>query len=295
MKKIIWIKLNKLLFQYLSNKLYINLLFYVNCFRLKFKYYTINFNDPLSFNEKINFIKFNLKDLRYPIYADKFSVRSYVEEVIGSDYLIPLIDSVESDENLNFESYPEKFVIKINHGSGMNIIVKNKLDLNYTSVRTKLKKWLNSNTSSNSREWHYSLIKPKILIEKFMGSNLIDYKFFVYSGRVKFIQVDFDRFEKHLRNIYDAQWNLQPLEYCYKNNYDKFEKPIYLDEMISIAEKLAGDFIFCRVDLYLIDGKIYFGEITFHPEGGVGPFDNRQSDILLGKDIMLSRERPLMK
>jgi hypothetical protein len=287
MLKIIWNILSATILKFLNNNIYINLLFLVNCIRLKQKFYYLKIKNPETFNEKINYIKFDYRDQLYPILADKYRVREYVSLIIGDEYLINMIDFASNFGNLDFKNYPNSFVLKINHGSGMNILVKDKFKMDVKNVKLKLSKWLFSNDFNNSREWHYKQIKPGILVEEFMGDNLLDYKFHVCNGKVKFIQVDFDRFDKHTRNLYDIDWNLLKIEYCYPNNEGVFQRPEKLEEMIEISEKLSSKFVFSRVDLYLIQNRIYFGEITFHPEGGVGPFDSREADLFFGKYLEL--------
>jgi hypothetical protein len=175
--------------------------------------------------------------------------------------------------------------MKLNNGSGYNLICTDKSEINVVLEKKKFKRAFRSDIYSISREWHYREIKSKIIVEKLLASNLLDYKFFCNSNGPFLIQVDVDRYTNHRRNIYDLSWQLMPQKIRYENSHRPIEQPRNLKAMIEIAKVLSSDFIFSRVDLYEQDNEIFFGEITLHPGGGVEPFDSFLSDLQIGKHI----------
>jgi len=176
------------------------------------------------------------------------------------------------------------FVIKANHGSGMNRIFP------LGSLPTmkdlfEIGSWFSYDSSLIGREKHYALIDKKVFIEELLDLNIRDYKFHVFKGKVEFVQIDLDRFIRHRRNIYDAQWNLQPFDINYSKADILIEKPENLRLMVDLAEKVSSPNTFgsyVRVDFYVNNNLIYLGEITFHPGGGVEPFDSYESDLYMG-------------
>jgi hypothetical protein len=254
------------------------------------KFHWPNLKTPKSFNEKILWLKLNYRTELGTQVADKFAVREWVSKKIGMDYLIPLIDVYPSPLNIDFDKLPEKFVLKPNHGSGMVILCndKNKLDTN-DSIK-KLLSWEKMNYYYYGREWQYKGIKPLVVCEQMLESNepLADYKFFCFNGEPKYVQVDFDRFTRHTRCFYNMEWIKQPFALLYPYAEKNLEKPSTFEEMKKIAKVLSQDFLFTRVDLYNLGDKIFFGEITLHPEGGNGPFQPAEHDQFLGKELELS-------
>lgn len=252
--------------------------------------YWPNLKHPRTFNEKMNWIKLNDKDPRFIDYADKFVVREHIKNVMGKEYLIPLIGVYDCAEDIDYTSLPNQFVLKCNNGAGFNVICKDKRTLNIEEVNAKLNKWLKTDFSRGKREWYYKEIPPKILCEKYMedkqSDTLFDYKLFCIGGKVQFIQVDFDRFRDHRRNIYDCNWNLMEWGINFPRDVERIvEKPQVLNDMIVFAEKLSSEFKQLRVDFYVINGQLYFGEMTFFSGGGFTNFkpqslDKKYGDIL---------------
>ncbi len=225
--------------------------------------------------------------------ADKYLVRDWVKEKVGEEYLIPLLGVYDKFEDIDFDKLPNQFVIKCNHGSGYNIIVKDKSKLNLVEVKAKLDKWVSKDYTSNAgMELHYWNIPHKIIIEKFIQNehceDLNDYKFYCFDGDVKYIQVVSDRTNGAYKVcFYDKNWNKQ----SWWNNvfYEKeIEKPHKLIEMIKLASKLSEEFNFVRVDLYHLDNdNIYFGEMTFTPNSGIMNWSCDEIDKDLGQLIKL--------
>jgi hypothetical protein len=230
----------------------------------------LNLKNPKTFNEKLQYIKLYYRNSLITMCADKYRVRDYVKEKINDDILVPLLWVSDKPKDIPFDELPTSFVIKTNHGSGMNILIKNKVNKN--EVVEKLKKWLKINFYIFYREWAYKNIKKKIIIEKYLGENIKDYKIFVFNGKAKFIQVDTDRFIDHKRNFYNLNWEMQNIKYLYENTSKEIEPPYNLDRMIFYAEILANGFPFVRVDFHEVNKRLYFGELTFYPEAGFGKF-----------------------
>ncbi len=286
MKKLLY-SLNRLFGTLIPDILFVNLLFLFNCIRFKSEFYFLNYRNPRTFNEKVNRIKFFQRNKLSVIVADKLEVRKFVAERIGSQFLIPLLAVFNNPAEIDFKELPTNFIIKLNNGSGFNLINResHKLDLEFT--RKFFENAFNHDIYSLSREWHYKEIEPKILVEKLLEENITDYKFFCNKNGPFLIQVDSDRFQQHKRNFYNLNWEKQDIQFVYSNTQNIHELPSNLGLMIDLAKSLSQDFPFCRVDLYVLGDKIYFGEITLHPEGGVGPFKNIHQDFELGKSILI--------
>lgn len=252
--------------------------------------YWPNLEHPRTFNEKMNWIKLNDKNPKFVEYADKYTVREHIKRVMGEEYLIPIIGVYDSAEDIDYSALPNQFVLKCNNGAGYNVICKDKCSLDIKGTNAKLNKWLKTDFSKGKREWYYKEIPPKIICEKYMedkqSDTLFDYKLFCIGGKVQFIQVDFDRFRDHRRNIYDCNWNLMEWGINFPRDVERIvEKPLVLREMIEFAEKLSAEFKQLRVDFYVINGHLYFGEMTFFSGGGFTNFkpqlmDKRYGDIL---------------
>lgn len=254
--------------------------------------------NPKFFGEKIQWLKLYGNLEKYNNYVDKYLVREFIKKEIGEDFLIPLLGVYDKAENIDYENLPEQFVLKINNGSAMNIIVKDKSKINIKKINKKLNKWLKNDYSKIKKEFQYKNVERKIICEKYIvdkNQQLLDYKFFCFNGKPHFFKVDFDRFENHTANFYDLNWNLLDMkEKCvggvYKNYLKKIEPIDNFNEMVKIVKKLCKKFQFVRVDLYNVDGKIYFGELTFTPASGRHPFIPIEKDIEIAKEIKIENE-----
>lgn len=253
----------------------------------------LDLDDPKTFNEKIQWMKLYDSTPIKTRLADKYLVRDWVKEKIGEEYLIPLLGVYDSFEEIDFDSLPNQFVIKCNHGSAMNIIVKDKSQLDLSEVKEKLDRWMNENFAYHSFELHYRDIKPKIIIEKFItndGVVLYDYKFWCFNGKVKYMQFR-DDFSSNLKMVfYNLDWKKQPFFYDHSLYENELEKPYNFDEMVEIAKKLCQDFAFVCVDLYrLNDGSIKFGEMTFTRSSGCGKWNEEKYNRYMGDLISLPK------
>lgn len=254
----------------------------------------LNLDNPRTFNEKLTWLKLNDRTIFHTGCADKLEVRDYVRVMIGKGYLIPLVFESDDINDVAPENFPDDmpFILKTNHDSGGGIVVKNKfgVGIDWFETRRKLQVRLLKNYYYRSKEWQYRDIDRKIIAEKLLmdenGNTPNDYKFHCFNGKVKFIQVDIDRDTDHRRNLYDTDWELIPCRYVYKNG-KHVERPKVLNKMIELAETLSVNFKFARIDFYNIGEKIYFGEITFHPESGTGKFFPEYYDLKFGEYLEL--------
>lgn len=226
--------------------------------------------------------------------VDKYEAKEYVKNIIGEKYIIPTIAVYDNFDNIDFNILPNKFVIKSTHDCGGIIICedKNKLDIDYS--RKKICKSLKRNYYYTNREWPYKNVKPKIIIEKYMknenNKGLDDYKIFCFNGNPYCILVCSNR-NGNFKNtdFYDINWNLLPFtRELHENNPKKNKEPKNLKEMLEIAKKLSKNIPFVRVDLYEINGKVYFGELTFYPSAGFESFKPASWDYKLGEMLDLS-------
>ncbi|MFY0626324.1 MAG: hypothetical protein JXR07_08525 [Reichenbachiella sp.] len=256
---------------------------------------SLNLDDPQTLSEKLQWLKLYDRTEFHTLCADKYAVRKYVEETIGSKYLIPLVYHSKNPDHIVDENMPDfPFVIKVNHDSSGVIIVKDKSLLDYKSTRETLKKWLKSNYYLRKKEWQYKNIPPRIIVEKLLleknGAIPNDYKFHVFNNKVKIIQVDQDRHINHKRVLYDESWNEYDFEWGFPKGSEE-KKPTLLEEAISLAEKLSGVFCYARVDFYIVNNKLYFGEITFHPGSGFELFSPENHDYLWGSELVIPTKR----
>ena len=255
--------------------------------------YILDLDNPKTLNEKINWLKlYNRNDIQ-SVLADKFKVREYVKNKVGDKYLIPLLFNTTNAKDLVSENFPESnFIIKTNHNSSGGLIVRDKSEVNWKKAQKRFKRLLNENHYYSTVEWHYKNIEPQIIAEQLLthddGSIPEDIKLHCFNGKVAFIMIDFDRFGKlRTRNLYDPDWNL--IECNWGRPYGrKMNKPSNLDEMIAVAEKLASDFVYLRVDLYLIKSQIYFGELTFYHASGLQAFYKKECDQKFGDMLDIS-------
>lgn len=234
----------------------------------------LNLENPRLFNEKIQWLKLYDREDEYTNLVDKYEVRDYVKKQIGEEHLIPLVGGPwNSFDEIDFSKLPNQYVLKCTHDSGGVYICTDKEKCNKRKMKRKIEKSLKRNYFYLGREWPYKNVKPRIIAEKYMvdesGIELKDYKIFCFSGEPKLIQVDFNRFSNHQRNVYSTNWEYLPIEIKYPTNSEHIiEKPKCLDEMLRIASVLSQGKKHVRVDLYCIGEKVYFGELTFHHGSG---------------------------
>lgn len=254
----------------------------------------LNLNKPRTFNEKIQWLKLYNQKPEYTIMADKYLAKEYVGKKIGKQYIIPLLGVWDSPDEIDFDKLPDQFVLKCNHNSGTGMcICRDKASLDIAKVKKKLKKGMKEDFFLHGREWVYKNIPRKIIAEQFMtdesGYELKDYKIFCFDGIPKLIEVDFDRYTTgHKRNLYTTNWKLMNAEIKYKHVKDKrIERPQCLDKLLELAGILSEGIPHVRVDFYVINEAIYFGELTFYHESGLAQFRPESLEVKMGKYIKL--------
>lgn len=252
----------------------------------------LHLEHPVLFNEKLNWLKlYDRRDI-YTKLADKYEVRQYIAEKIGEEYLIPLLGIWNKAEDIDPDILPDQFVLKCTHDSASVVVCRDKATFDWDAARKKLSASLKVNYFYLSREWPYKKIVPRIIAEKYMvdesGTELKDYKIYNFEGKPELIQVDFGRFVHHERNLYDLNWNYinEEIEYP-KNPAVSIAKPEHLELMLELAKKLSQGIPSVRTDFYSINGKIYFGEITFYQEAGFAHFSSEEFNRYLGSLIPL--------
>ena len=261
------------------------------------KGYKLNLSDPVTFNEKLNWIKIFDKNDLFPLCADKYTVRQYVEDCGYKGLLNDLLWEGFDANEIPFDELPQQFVIKVTHGSGLNIICKNKDDLNIKHTIKLLNKWLKQKYLLCYGEWFYGKVRPRIIIEKFLsedGDKLpIDYKLYYFnnyngSGDVGFTGVHTDRFISHKMTLYDAEWNkMTGVSWGYPFEENNQAKPRQYDQMVEITKALAKPFLHARIDFYIIQDRLYLGEITFTCSSGYARIKPYEFDALVGSWIKL--------
>lgn len=261
--------------------------------------YQLNLDNPQTFNEKIQWLKLYYRNPLMTKCADKIGVREYVSEILGENYLIPLIGIYETPDDIDFDSLPNKFVLKVNWGSGQNIICTDKSSFDIESAKRSLSEWMkpHNNHYYHSFEWAYKDIVPKILVEEFIDGvdDVIDYKFFCYDGQPKNMFLVQNRAlgkDKMTLNFFDEEFKPLPFERLYKASTLPIEKPSMWEEMIDTARLLSKPFAFVRVDFYMIDNQIKVGELTFYPGNGMEPFSPVEWDMIMGSFISLPKPTP---
>ncbi|MEY8412511.1 ATP-grasp fold amidoligase family protein [Lachnospiraceae bacterium 62-26] len=252
----------------------------------------LDWNKLEAYTEKMQWIKlYDATDMKAML-TDKYSVRNWVKNKIGEEYLVPLIGVWNDFEEINFNNLPCQFVLKVTNGSGTNIIVRDKRTMDKDIAKEEIQYWMNVDKSYlKGFEMHYTKIRPKIIAEAYIdydAEDLPDYKFLCFNGKVLFCWVDVGRYHEHKRNIYDLKWNLQSWnQHTYGNAEHSINKPVGFDKMVELAEILCEGFIHVRVDFYNVNGKIYFGEMTFTNGSGFELITPLKYNKMLGDLIEL--------
>ena len=259
--------------------------------------YSFDVNNPKTFNEKIQWLKLFYRNNTVTKCADKYEVRSYIERKIGTEYLIDLVGKgiYSSVEELDFHSLPDRFVLKTTDGWKTNIICTDKDKLDIEETKRQLESWL---CKGNSHyyihfEWAYKNIKPRIICEDLIEQEggLVDYKLWCFNGKVQVIQVCSDRgIDEQKNDYFDTDWQRLDFKRKSPNSNKSIAPPGSLKLMIDISEKLSAEFPFVRIDLYEIDEKIRFGEMTFYPANGISPFEPPEWDEKFGEMLQLPKK-----
>lgn len=273
-------------FRLVSDEYYLKLFYYA------YQDKKLDLNQPVTFSEKLQWLKLYDRKSEYTMMTDKYKVREFVKNTIGEKYLIPILGVWDDANEIDFSLLPEQFVLKSNNDSGTVIICKNKKDFNKKEAIGRLNKALRTNYFWKGREWNYKDIIPKVIAEKYMNDGnedgLTDYKYFCFDGEPKFVQVDSGRFKKHIRNFYTVDWEYIEVENGCRSDKNKvMQKPKNHSEMLNLARKLSQNIPHVRVDFYVSNGKVFFGEMTFHHGGGAMKVEPFEYDKLWGSYLRL--------
>lgn len=264
---------------------------------IKFRYkklfgVDINLDNPQTFAEKIQWMKLYEHDERLVVCADKYAVREIIKNKIGEEYLIPMPYVWDSGEQIDFSVLPEKFVLKPNNSSGRVIICKDKSKFNEQSFRKTIKKWEKENLTRMTGEWVYEKIPFKIVCEEYLADGIVDYKMYFADGEFICTQIITGRQEKSKQfGYFDDKWELLDIRRYNHKRFDvDIKKPENYEEMLSIAQKLSQGFKFIRVDLYYVNNKVYFGELSFYPNNGFVRYENEEMDRFFADKINVSEK-----
>jgi len=255
---------------FLPDKLYLKLFYFTTTGK------RLNFKNPKGFNEKQQWLKVNNRNWEYCKLVDKLAVREHIKEVLGEEYLIPLLGKWKSFDDIDFSKLPNQFVLKCNHDSGSTKIIKDKTSLtdkDYKDLRKFFKKRLKDDFFYAGREYPYKGLDRYIIAEQMMvddnnpQSSIEDYKFFCFDGEPKVMFIATDRSTDCRFDFFDMDFNHLDIVNIHPNADKPINKPALFEEMKVIAAKLSKGIKFVRMDLYEINGKIYFGEYTFFHGG----------------------------
>lgn len=257
----------------------------------------LNLDNPKRFTEKLQWYKLFYRKPIMCKCVDKYNVREYVKSKGLGNTLNTLYGVYDEINDIDIKNLPNQFVIKTtNGGGGINVVIcKDKEKFNINEKKQIFDKWMKPKKKNGGREWAYYGLKPRIIIEEYLineenpEAGITDYKFFCFNGKPQYLVVDIDRYTGHKRNFYDSKWNYLDVSSDCANFGDVLPKPEGLDEMLEVASVLSKEFPYVRVDLYYVNKKVYFGEMTFYPWSGYVQFDGDEFDFILGEKFRLPK------
>ena len=255
----------------------------------------LDLENPQSYNEKLQWLKLYDRKKSYPLMVDKYAAKEVVASIIGNEYIIPTLGVWDKFDDIDFDILPEKFVLKCTHDSGGVFICKDKSKFDIKNAKKKIKSSLKKNFYYISRDWPYSQVKPRIIAEKYMEDSsgaLRDYKCYCFNGTMRMIMIARDRFSESGTKVvyYDRDFNKIDVVWGHKTYNGNISKPSKFEEMIMLAEKLSVGIPQVRVDFYLVEDQIYFGELTLYDGGGFDVIDPYEKDLEFGKYIKLPQK-----
>lgn len=267
--------------------------------RMRFKQqvgYELDFDEPKTFNEKLQWLKLHDRRPEYTTMVDKYAAKKWVADRIGVEHVIPTLGVWDHFVEIDFDELPDQFVLKCTHDSGGLVIVKDKSRLDKKAANKKIEKCLKRNFYYAGREWPYKNVPPRIIAEPYLtdesGIELKDYKIFNFDGVPKLIQVDYGRFIEHKRNLYSTDWQYIEAAIEYPTDPEHhISKPKNLDDMLELAHKLSAGYPHVRTDFYNIDGKILFGELTLLHGAGFEKFMPPELGLQMGQWLTLPTGR----
>ena len=254
-----------------------------------------NLRNPETYNEKLNWLKLHDRNEEYTKLVDKYEVKEYIASIIGEDYIIPTLGVWNHFDDIDFEKLPNQFVLKCTHDSEGLVIVKDKSKLDKVAAKEKIEAALKQNFYYIGREWPYKNVKPRIIAEKYMEDHvdgeLRDYKFFCFDGQPKAMFIASDRASDHVKfDYFDLEFNHLDIKQKYPHAQNTLRKPETFDKMIEFSKILSIGFPHVRVDFYEVDGRLYFGELTFYHFSGFMPFEPSKWDKTFGDWIHLPKK-----
>lgn len=277
---------------FIPDKLYLELVYFLQMKK------SLNLKDPKTFTEKLQWLKLYNRRPEYTMMVDKHAVKSYVSKMIGEEYIIPSLGVYKTFEEIDFDALPNQFVLKCTHDSGSIVICRDKSNFDKEAARKKLMRKFKSNMFWHGREWPYKNVRPRILAEAYMEDSvtdeLRDYKFFCFNGECKALFVATDRQtpgEEVKFDFFDMNYNHLDVRNGHPNAKMLPEKPQQFELMIKLAQKLSKDIPHVRIDFYEVDGRVYFGEMTFFHFNGTVRFEPEKWDYKLGSWIKLPEKK----
>lgn len=253
----------------------------------------LNLRHPVTFGDKINWLKLNYKHKHLIELVDKYQVREHIAQTIGRSYLIPNHAVFNTVSQINSDTLPEQFVLKPNHGSGWVICCTDKSTLDWPQTLATLDGWMKKDYSLQGKEWPYAYVPRKIICQELLPNDterpLIDYRFFCTQGQVHFCQVDCGYLTNPKRFFYDTNWQPMAIQQRLPTCKESLPRPDRLDEMLNVASKLSHDLPFARIDLYNPGQQIFFGEITLYPGAGYIQYEPEVFNTTLGNLIKLPK------
>lgn len=280
------------MFNWMSDERYLKIAFWARMHK------KLNLDNPQTYNEKLQWLKLYNRQPIYTKLVDKYEVKPIVGMQIGEEYIIPTLGVWDKFEDIDFDSLPNQFVLKCTHDSGGLIVVKDKSRFDIEKARTTINTCLQHSFFWGMREWPYKNVRPRIIAEQYMEDTktgeLRDYKFFCFDGEVKALFIAGDRMvkgEETKFDFFDENYNHLPFTNGHPNAKILPEKPVCFEEMKQLAAKLSKGYPHIRVDFYEVDGKVYFGEMTFFHWSGMTPFVPEEWDYTFGSWIKLPNQK----
>lgn len=267
-----------------DDRYYLSLVYFATFWR------KMNWDNPSSFNEKMNWLKIYGRNPQYTTMVDKYLVKKYVSGIIGDKYVVENYAVADSWDGIDWDSLPSQFVIKCTHDSGGAFVCRDKTTFDYDGTRHIIEKNLATYNYYFAREWPYKDVPHRIIVDRFLdehtGRELNDYKFWCFNGKPVYMYCT-NKANKIHENFYDMEFNPVWINHGFPRHVPEFQKPAEFEEMKELAQRLSEGIPFVRVDFFDVDGHIYFGEFTFFDWGGLRPFASRKLDLELGNLLIL--------
>lgn len=274
-------------FWWMSDRVYLSIMYRILMGK------KLRLDNPVTFNEKLQYLKIHGRNNEYTKMVDKYVVKQYVAKKIGRQYVVPTFQVWNSVEEIDLQQLPEKFVLKCTHDSGGVVVVKDKSNLNLEDTKKFLKKHLKRNFYFHAREWPYKNVKPRILAERFLGENVMEVKLFMFDGKMKYFMIcggEAHNAKSRTQDYFDSSFHHLNCTGTFPKSKKTVEIPFEMDQMIQLSEDLSSGIVHVRVDWYLIKHKIYFGELTFSNGSGFINYRPSYWDERFGKFLPIDKD-----